>query len=81
MKILPLKIDLTNETGNNDMDKLKDMLKELEMSYNCIKLLAEKYVNMDDKLQMMDILTKESVIRDILKEQEENGIGSCEKVS
>ncbi|CAG8527722.1 22749_t:CDS:1, partial [Cetraspora pellucida] len=69
MKILLLEIDLTNETGNNDMNKLENMLEELEMSYDYIKLLAEEYINVDDKLQTMNILTKESVIKDILKEQ------------
>ncbi|CAG8529018.1 8183_t:CDS:2, partial [Cetraspora pellucida] len=69
MKILSLEMDLTNETGNNDMNELEDVLEELEISYNCIKLSAKEYVNMDDKLQTMDTLTEESVVRDILKEQ------------
>ncbi|CAG8711577.1 8593_t:CDS:1 [Cetraspora pellucida] len=69
MKILLLEMDLTNKIGNNDMDELEDVLEELEMSYDCIKLLAEEYVNIDNKLQIMDTPTKESVVRDILKKQ------------
>ncbi|CAG8769568.1 16963_t:CDS:2 [Cetraspora pellucida] len=69
MKILLLEIDLTNKTGNNNMDEHKNVLEKLEILYDCIKLSAEEYVNVDNKLQIMDTLTKESVIRDIFKEQ------------
>ncbi|CAG8575167.1 19113_t:CDS:2 [Cetraspora pellucida] len=51
------------------MNKLENVLEELEMSYNCIKLSTEEYVNVDDKLQIINTSTEESVVRDILKEQ------------
>ncbi|CAG8786027.1 9771_t:CDS:2 [Racocetra persica] len=69
-KILPLEMDLTAETSdNNDIDELEQVLEELEMSYDCIKLSAEEYINVDEELQTMDTPTEESVVRDILKEQ------------
>ncbi|CAG8811787.1 15167_t:CDS:1, partial [Racocetra fulgida] len=42
---------------------------ELEMPYNCTKLSAEEYVNMDKKVQTMDTPTEESIVKEVLKEQ------------
>ncbi|CAG8780715.1 13424_t:CDS:2, partial [Racocetra fulgida] len=52
-------------------NELEQVLEELEMSYDCIKLSAEEYINVDEELQTMDTPTEESVVRDILKEQDE----------
>ncbi|CAG8671576.1 9264_t:CDS:2, partial [Cetraspora pellucida] len=48
----------------------QQLLEELEMSYDYIKLSAEKYVEVDKHLQIMDIPTEESIVQDILKEQD-----------
>ncbi|CAG8713182.1 3332_t:CDS:1, partial [Cetraspora pellucida] len=69
-KILPLEINLTtNTSNNNDIDELEQLLEELEMSYNYIKLSAKEYIEVDKHLQIMDIPTEEFVVQDILKEQ------------
>ncbi|CAG8694827.1 8167_t:CDS:2 [Cetraspora pellucida] len=44
-------------------------IKILTLEMNLTNKTAEEYVNMDNKLQMMDTLTEESVVKDILKEQ------------
>ncbi|CAG8708602.1 14758_t:CDS:2, partial [Cetraspora pellucida] len=69
-KILLLEINLTTDTSNNnDIDELEQLLEELEMSYDYIKLSAEEYVEVDKHLQIMNIQTEESIVQDILKEQ------------
>ncbi|CAG8492106.1 18258_t:CDS:2 [Cetraspora pellucida] len=69
-KILLLEMNLAaNTSNNNDIDKLEQLLEELETSYDYTKLLAEKYVNADKEVQTIDAPTEEFVIREILKEQ------------
>ncbi|CAG8765750.1 369_t:CDS:2 [Cetraspora pellucida] len=69
-KIFPLEINLTTDTSNNnDINELEQLLEELEMSYDYIKLSAEEYVEVDKHLQIIDIPTEESIVQNILKEQ------------
>ncbi|CAG8711501.1 19470_t:CDS:2 [Cetraspora pellucida] len=69
-KIHLLEINLITDTSNNnDIDELEQLLEELEMSYDYIKLSAEEYVEVNKHLQIIDIPTEESVVQDILKEQ------------
>ncbi|CAG8708454.1 3010_t:CDS:2, partial [Racocetra fulgida] len=62
--------DAAVDTSNvNDINDLNQLLEKLEMPYNCTKLLAKEYVNVDKEVQTIDTPTKESIVKEVLKEQ------------
>ncbi|CAG8835978.1 27242_t:CDS:1, partial [Racocetra persica] len=69
-KILPLEMNVAADTSDvNDINDLEQLLEELKMPYNCTKLSAEEYVNVNKEVQTMDTPTKESIVKEVLKEQ------------
>ncbi|CAG8699939.1 4352_t:CDS:2, partial [Racocetra fulgida] len=63
-------IYLISDADVNDINDLNQLLEELEMPYNCTKLSAEEYINVDKEVQTMDTPTEESIVKEVLKEQE-----------